>query len=192
MENKPIEWGSDGGQLLQDALILSERAQKFAIAREVAMTDSHVPYVHGGIGAGSLMTYCLTTRLLNDKLYGLARPKSFRFFMYSLVGTFSYGLYATATDLITKYYEKRADKVAGTISLEYAKGGVEFYSKILERNIALRSLMGPAGEKRFTYFGNDVEFVRQKHVPFTDRKANLENVATELSNVTSDTSKDTE
>lgn len=172
--------------MLQDSLILSERAQKFAIAREICMVDTHAPYVHGSIGAFSMLTYGLTTRFLNDKLYGHMRPKSFRLMMYSLVATFSYGVYATVTDLVTKYYENSADSMAGRINLNYARGGVEYYSKILERNMALRSLMGPNGEKRFTFYGNDVEYIRQKHVPYSTRKINLENIASQLAGIHDD------
>ncbi|ODN05878.1 Transmembrane protein [Orchesella cincta] len=183
VENKPVEWGSDGAQLLKDSLILSERAQKFAIAREIVMTNNHAPYIHGGLGASAIFAYFCTTRTLNEKLYGLARPKSFRVFMYSLVGSFAFGLWATATDILTKRYERKADERVGGMGIEYAKGGVEFYAKTLERNMALRSLMGPKGEKMFTFYGNDVEFIRQQHIPYTERKRNLEVIAENLSKV---------
>ncbi|CAL8096001.1 unnamed protein product [Orchesella dallaii] len=183
VENKPIEWGSDGGQLLKDSLVVSERAQKFAIAREIVMTDTHSPYIHGGLGGFALFTYYCITRTVNDKFYGLARPKSFRVFVYSLVGTFTFGIWATMTDVITKRYEKWADERVGSIGLDYAKGGVELYAKTLERNIALRSLMGPNGEKRFTFYGNDVEFIRQRHIPYTERKRAMEALAEKLAKI---------
>lgn len=82
--------------------------------------------------------------------------------------------------MATKYYEKWADNKVGSIGLNYAQGGVEFYAKTLQRNIALRSLMGSSGEKKYTFYGNDVEFVRQKHVPFTERKSNMEVLAEKL------------
>lgn len=60
------------------------------------------------------------------------------------------------------------------MGINYAKGGVEFYTRIIQRNIALRSLLGTDGEGKYTQFGNDVEFLRQKHVPFSVRKKNAE------------------
>lgn len=111
------------------------------------------------------------------------RPKSFRFSVYCLVGALAIGFYTTMTDLVTKYYENWVDKKVGNLNLEYAKGGIEFYSKILQRNMALRNLMGPNGEKTFTFYGNDVELIRQQHVPYTDRKKHLENIAEKLSSI---------
>jgi hypothetical protein len=83
--------------------------------------------------------------------------------------------------MMTKYYERWADRKTGKLSLDYAKGGVEFYSKILQRNMALRGLMGPSGEKMYTLYGNDVEFLRQSHVPYSERKKNMELLAEQWS-----------
>jgi len=181
VEGNFVEWGSEGGQLLQDSLVLSENAQKFGIAREYCMSDSHYVYVKGLLPAGGIMSYFMLSRTANDMLYGLYKPRSFRILIYSGIGLFSYGLWAVSMDILTKYYENAADKRAGSISLDYARGGVEFYSKILQRNMGLRHVMGTTGEKHYTFFGNDVEYIRERHVPFTKRKSNLEKLAESLS-----------
>lgn len=116
-------------------------------------------------------------------LYGLYKPRSFRIVVYAGLGTFCYGLWAVSRDILTKFYENYADKRAAG-NLSYAKGGVEFYSKTLQRNMALRSIMGPSGERLFTFFGNDVEFIRERHVPYTRRKHNLEKIAERFSGQT--------
>lgn len=52
-------------------------------------------------------------------------------------------------------HEIKADEQAANVSPSYAEGGLEFYEKILQRNTALRQLMGKEGEKLYTIFGND-------------------------------------
>lgn len=175
-----MEWGSDGGQLLQEALVLSENAQKFGIARDICMSDTNFVFVRGGMGTFSIMLYHFLSRNANDMLYGLYKPRSFRTVVYSGLTLFCFGIWAVSTDLLTKFYENYADKRAGSLHLSYATGGVEFYSKLLQKNMGLRSIMGPAGESLFTFFGNDVEFIRERHVPFTRRKHNMEKIAERL------------
>jgi len=50
--------------------------------------------------------------------------------------------------------------------------------------------MGSAGEKKYTFFGNDVEFLRERHVPFTKRKSNLEKLAESLTSTGSTTTQE--
>jgi len=175
-----VEWVSDGGLLLEEALVLSENAQKFGIARNICLADTHHVYVHGISGSLTIMLYYFLSHNANNMLYGLYKPRSFRMVVYSGLGTFCYGLWAVSRDILTKFYENYADKRAGSINMSYAKGGVEFYSKTLQRNMALRSIMGPSGESMFTLFGNDVEFIRERHVPYTRRKLNMEKLAERL------------
>jgi hypothetical protein len=145
------------------------------------LSDTHHVYVHAGMGTLTVMLYYFLSHNANNMLYGLYKPRSFRTVVYAGLGTFCFGIWSVSKDLITKLHENYADRRAGNINLNYAKGGVEFYAKTLQRNMALRTLMGPQGEKLFTLFGNDVEFIRERHVPFTRRKHNLEKIAERLS-----------
>ena len=67
-------------------------------------------------------------------------------------------------------YEQATDERVTLLGDEYAKGGVEFYTKILQRNVALRSILDDEGAKLFTAFGNDHTFFRTRHVPYTVRR----------------------
>lgn len=58
-------------------------------------------------------------------------------------------------DSTTVNHEISADERAANVSPSYAEGGLEFYEKILQRNTALRQLMGKEGEDLYTVFGND-------------------------------------
>jgi len=76
---------------------------------------------------------------------------------------------------LTKFYEERADTQASALGLNYAKGGVEFYTKLTRRNIAAREMMGVEGEKLYTKYGNcNSELLRQRHIPISIRKERAE------------------
>jgi hypothetical protein len=174
VDTKPVEWGSDDGKLLQHAIVLSENAQKFAIARELSHLDTYHVYNYGLIPSIALLLQYFLSATANDKFYGHFKPKSFRYSVYAIIGIFTYGIYATGTDALTRYYENSADSRAAALGLNYARGGVEYYTKMVQRNMALRELMGSRGESLFTKFGNYNELIRSRHVQPLIRKENLE------------------
>ena len=180
IEQKPVKWETEEGVNFQKSLILSENAQKFVIAQRLTMAESNYVYIQGGLAASSIGSYALITSYANAKLYGFYRPAFFRFLIYTFVGTFCYGVWSTTRHLYNKYLERTADETAASINIEYAKGAVEYYAKLIQRNIALRDLMGPTGEKLFTPVGNHSQFIRQKYIPLTNRKENAERVVEKL------------
>ena len=70
--------------------------------------------------------------------------------------------------------DNKVDKKVASLGQEYSQGGVEYYTKLLRRNVILRSMMGSSGENLFTKFGNDKTYIRRKHVQTTTRRDNLE------------------
>jgi len=87
-------------------------------------------------------------------------------------GSFLMGMYFLIQDSSTHFHENKSDKVISHISLDLAEGGVEFYSKILERNKSIRELMGSDGESYFTPSGDDTTLIRTPSVPITLRLDN--------------------
>ena len=73
-------------------------------------------------------------------------------------------------DFTTYQREEKADDDAAGISDEYARGALEYYSKRLQRNIAMRSLLGENGPSMYTAAGNDRELLRTPHFPFVARR----------------------
>jgi len=183
MKRKPVSWNSDGGHLFQDSLILSDNAQKFAIARELCHLNTGYVYNYALISCGALYVQYLSSVYLNIKTYGHQRPSSYRYTLYTLVGVFTFSLWAFVTDSLTKYYEKKADEGASSLGLNYARGGVELYTKVVRRNMAAREIMGADGEKLFTKYGNtNHELFRQRHIPVSLRKEQAEKRVQELLN----------
>lgn len=84
-------------------------------------------------------------------------------------GTFMTGMYFFFQDANTHETERAADKTVSSLSLELAEGGVEFYSKLLQRNKMLRELMGSTGDGLFTPSGDVSTLIRTPNIPLTHR-----------------------
>lgn len=163
---KTIHWSSPDGQALESSLILSDAAQKFAIAREISKANSHQVTLHMAINGTATFALYYLAYSFNRKANLFARPLSLRLTLYSLLGSIVFTTWLFIKDVTTYRSEESADEKAAGISEEYAKGALEFYTKILQRNLALRSLLGEEGQNLFTASGNARENFRTKHVPF--------------------------
>lgn len=167
--NSEPKWTSAAGQELLDSLILSENAQKFAIAREIHYGTTSYIYVYGGLFSISISSsYCLGSALSSKYRIRLARMP-IRLMLYTLCGLLGFGVFITLKDSVTLYWDKYADKMAALTGNGYIEGGIEYYQKVLQRNRALRHLMGDYGKKVYTTTGNDELLLRMPHLPYTNR-----------------------
>ncbi|PNF25346.1 hypothetical protein B7P43_G10935 [Cryptotermes secundus] len=151
-------------------MVLSEEAQKFAIGREIAYAQTLYVYMNSAFPAIVIISMYAFTTNCNNRLGLFGKPFALRAILYSLVGLFGFGSWAFMKDFTTVHYETQVDKEMCALGESYIKGGIEFYSKLLKRNIALRKLMGKKGEKLYTATGNDQYMMRQLHQPLTLRK----------------------
>lgn len=163
---KTIHWSSPDGQALESSLILSDAAQKFAIAREISKAASHKVTWDCVLNVSALFTVYYLAYSFNRKANLFKRPLSLRLGLYSILGSIVFTTWLFIKDFSNYHLEQSADEKAASISEEYAHGALEFYTKILQRNLALRSLLGEEGPKLFTASGNAREIFRTKHVPF--------------------------
>lgn len=187
--DEEIKWDSPEGQSLKESLILSRDAKKFAIARNLSHLSTGEPFVKGA-GSASIIGACyFLASGVNKKQNFYARPVGLRIMWYSLVSMFAYTMWVFGQDFPTCTYEKDADLAAIELGENYINGGFEFYDKILQRNIALRTLMGVDGEKLFTAGGNEQVTVRTKHLPLAMRRDYLKMKVDELRK-TDDTEKE--
>lgn len=172
INGKTVDWSSETGAALQEALVFSPEAQKFALAREVARLQSGGPVVSAAVAPlclGGVWVYSV----LIKQVFGLhTRPVLLRGGVNILalgLGAVSYFL---TSDAVGQWIDYSSDRQAAGISRDYAKGGVEFYDKILARNKTLRSLMGRKGEEMYAPSGNlfPAHLLQLKHTPYTSRR----------------------
>ncbi|XP_068203255.1 transmembrane protein 177 isoform X2 [Palaemon carinicauda] len=166
VKNEPVHWDTPAGKALKESLVFSDEAKKFAIARELAYLETGAPFGYGIFSASVIVSCYAISSHLNRKLNMFHRPRTLRALMYTAVSLFTYTSWVLCKDVACVSFEADVDKTVADISESYAKGGLEFYEKILQRNIALRSLMGEDGEKLFTAYGNDQVLFRTKHIPY--------------------------
>lgn len=172
INGKTIDWSSDDGAALKEALVFSPEAQKFAIAREVARLQAGGPVVSAAVAPVCLGGVWVYSVVLKQVFSLHAGPALFRW----AVNTVALGLgamsYFLTSDAVSQWIDYTTDRQAASVSRDYAKGGVEFYDKILSRNRTLRSLMGPKGEEMYAPCGNlfPAHLLQLKHTPYTARR----------------------
>lgn len=170
VNNESVNWSTPEARNLLRSLVLSEDAQKFALAREVLRVQTNEPMWKSVLNMTNwLMWYCLSA-VANKRLKLFEKSLQFRSAMYILTGAFCWGVWVFERDSITVRYDISTDKQLLEQGPTYVAGGKEFYEKLLARNIALRSITGKQGESKYTVGGNDYFFFRQKTMPLTYRK----------------------
>lgn len=165
-----MRWELPDGKLLQKSLVLSENAQKYAIAREIKMCDTPKRILDIAFSSFCMFLTYAAAKIGNERYNYLTKPRGLRYTYYSLVGLLFYGNYIFMKDVMQVYYESKIDEELKKESQIFAKGGKEFYSCILNRNIALRNIMGKEGTSKYTVFGNENYWFRQRHLPLVQRR----------------------
>ncbi|XP_069010866.1 transmembrane protein 177 [Embiotoca jacksoni] len=172
INGKTVDWSSEVGSALKEALVFSLEAQKFAIAREVARLQSGGPVLSAAVAPFCLSGVWVYSVVLKQ-VFGLhGGPALLRGAANALalgIGAISYFL---TSDAVSQWIDNSSDRRAAGVSRDYAKGGVEFYDKILSRNKTLRSLMGQKGEEMYAPSGNlfPAHILQLKHMPYTSRR----------------------
>ncbi|XP_026480982.1 transmembrane protein 177 isoform X2 [Ctenocephalides felis] len=171
VRQKSVDWESESGKKLASSLVLTDDEKIFGIAREI-LTAQTLKKLLLMLYPPSFVLFCygLTTNL-NRKLNLFAKPVQVRGIMYTLAIAYSYSCYIFAKDYTETYYEGVVDEQLANIGPHMALTGVNFYNKILQRNIALREFIG---DDSFTSYGNENFLIRQRRLPLTYRKEYFE------------------
>ena len=174
MESQPIDWDSAAGQKLAESMVLSYKGKAFGISREIQYANTYHLHVIAAMRAICASVAYFTGFALNRKFPLKTKLKIWaRAGIYGLIFCFFGGIYVGMAD---RYYCNRdnaVDKRAARLGPAYAEGGVEYYEKKLERNKALRTLLGSKGCKYYTIFGNEVARWHDSGVKLTTRRDNL-------------------
>ena len=167
-----MDWSTDAGSALKESLIFSSDAQKFAIAREVVHLQSGGPVLSAAVAPlclGGAWAYSVFLKHVFGLNAGSALFRGIANAVALGLGAVSYFL---ISDAVNQWNDLSSDKRAARLSRDYAKGGVEFYDKILSRNRTLRSLMGQKGQDMYAPSGNlfPAHILKLKQTPYTLRK----------------------
>lgn len=170
INEEPVDWSRNDAKVLLKMSLLSENAQKFAIANEILRIQAEEPYYNSirlALIIAVLWTLynAITYRFkLRERNVLLCRTL---YSVFPVIGTISwFGI----KDYYSYHLDCEHNKILCDMGAEYIKGGQEFYDKTVMRNRALRSLLGKTGENIYTANGNEKAFIRQKHLPLSYRK----------------------
>lgn len=170
IKDEPVDWTRHDAQTFLKAVMLSESAQKFAIAREILRIQAEEPYFNS-LGLAITVAALWTLHSIVSYRFRLREGNAIaRRTCYAAFTLFGAILWFGVKDYRSYQLDKENDEALCRLGAEYVKGGQEFYEKTLIRNRALRSLLGAHGKSIYTVFGNEETFLRQKHVPISHSK----------------------
>ncbi|XP_018365947.1 PREDICTED: transmembrane protein 177 [Trachymyrmex cornetzi] len=165
-----VDWTRQDAKAFLEAVTFSEDAQKFAIAREILQIQAEEPYFNSLLLALTIGTLWTLYNVISYR-YKLREGNAIARRM--LCGTFTlFGaiFWFGVKDYRSYQLDRKNDEALCRLGTEYIKGGQEFYEKTLNRNRALRTLLGTDGKSRYTIHGNEENFLRLKHMPISHRK----------------------
>ncbi|XP_014213510.1 transmembrane protein 177 [Copidosoma floridanum] len=155
---------------LVESLVLSEKAKKYGIAREVLMSQWNLP-LYRVLESPTIITCSIIISDVMQKRYQIfQKPLIVAVFAYFGLGLMSFATWFQIRDALNNYFEKSVDEQLAKLGRDYVEGGKEFYEKLLKRNVAVRKLLGPHGKKRYNQLGDEIRFIRHKKTPLTERK----------------------
>lgn len=163
---------TESGQMFMESLIFSESAKKYSIARELILTDNlQILFKSVSLPLTLIPMYALGYILISSLPVKPLKIRALAFFLLCNAGIFIWLLVRTA---IENYYQYDADKNVCNISAEYILGGIEYYEKLIKRNLALRNIL-PDAKNIYSEQGNKLGLISiLSELPLTYRKKYLE------------------
>lgn len=152
-------WFTDPGKMLIDSFILSEGAKKYIIAKEMGSTMNNDVPLLTFLLMGSMTTFHLMVSAFEKRKKSTVQSDMFSVLLSAFVALMFFklmhtqrsiareqngNLYAVTKGKATLKEASEASqkfKKLDTVDPEYHKHGVEYYSKQVERNLALRNLV---------------------------------------------------
>jgi len=169
-----VDWNTSAGEDLRNALVLSDKAKAFVIAREIFYAKSYGIHIDMLLQTCSLLLAYTTGSVLNESLMLTLRLKPWaRFIVFSTIAAVWLLIFVVAKDAVHCSNDNSVDRSVAKLRKIYAEGGVEYYSSVLQQNRALRTLLGRGGTKQYTHYGNVVSVWRNPSIQLTTRRDKL-------------------
>ncbi|EDW09589.1 transmembrane protein 177 isoform X1 [Drosophila mojavensis] len=169
--DRQIDWSSESGKLLEQAIVLTEDEQVFGLCKAILQLQTHRVLLNSIFPSLSFFMVYTVGHFLNLRLKLFARHGSIRFVMYNILGLFGLGSWSFMKDFNQVTDDATIDKQLATLGPEFVAAGISYYDKHLKKNIALRNLIG---DDTYTAMGNENYMLRQKSMPLTARKSFFE------------------
>ena len=170
--NQSTNWTKAAAQRLLNSLVLSNDAKRYALLREIYSVQSPLILMKAVILPAVLVfavavgEICARKGFRTQKLNKLWKLYALYASVY-LVAAFKYFLIC---DLLQVSHDQRLEvRVIQDGDLKIIGGGVEYWEKLLQRNLAFRQLLGPDGSSFFAKNGNQLYHLGSHRLPITER-----------------------
>jgi hypothetical protein len=165
------ENSSEHAKNLAEGMTLSDQAKKFGLAREIIKVKELQPHMQQGVlGATSVMICYTVAKTINDKLRLFRLTPWMRGANYILTMNMTVIFYVALKDAFNRGSQGQMDQRTASISKEYAEGGIEYYTKQMQRNAAQRELVLGA-DKIYNLKGEEgYEYIRRRNKPLAERR----------------------
>lgn len=131
--------------------------------------------------------YILGFSIINNIPANPIKIKAMAFFILCNVGVFVCFLVRTA---IENCFQNNADNQVCNLGEEYIRGGIEYYDKLIQRNLVLRNIL-PDGNNMYSEKGNELSLISVfSELSLTYRKKNLESKLKKYTNEQNETLND--
>jgi hypothetical protein len=153
-----------------ESVILSDDAKKFLIAREL---QRGIKSRHFYEATFPIIPLCIMAPIFSGMKSGLAGKK---ILLKGAVTALVFGTTLMFYFWMSDWWRRRTDQIldesAAGLGESYARGGVEFYDKMLRRHIAFRELLPEnRGKKLYNLKGESFPgLLREKQIPISVRR----------------------
>lgn len=169
MEGRALDPDLPATVALKSSLILSDNAKKYAICREILLRNTLQLYLQSCYPSFIMISLNYLSYLSKGYLGIHNNPPLIRGMFYTVLTAFGFSLWFFIKDNTSLYYENLVEHQICALGQQYIEGGLEYYTKLLERNKALRELSS-RGSSKYTVTGNETIPFRNKTIPLTVRQ----------------------
>ncbi|XP_068966244.1 transmembrane protein 177 isoform X2 [Bombus flavifrons] len=184
IQSASLQWDAEATEEFHKSLVLSENAQKFAVAQQILKVATFDPIIKSVnacadalIGVGMYEFLCLKLKVTKQQWGKNALCMSI-----AAIGTFTFTL--LTHNGLDYYRETEVNEIISKFGDKYIQGGVEYYEKLSQRNRALRVLLGSKGRYMFTPVGNQTTWFTKKRIPISEQidyfKQKMQNIQSQL------------
>ncbi|CAH0385700.1 unnamed protein product [Bemisia tabaci] len=181
IQDSPIMWDyveQEVKDKLFNSLVFSEKAIKYAMAYNCILIDGVSVAFYAFYPAllavlnGVIGDYTTQKYKLNNKPFIVKAAAALG------ICTLSVCTWISLVNVHKNVQEKTANKVVEEMDEEYLEGAIEYWSKIVDRNLALRHLMKD-GESRYSPQGKEIYLLGSPGINPVDQKAIYEKLLEE-------------
>ncbi|XP_043594430.1 transmembrane protein 177 [Bombus pyrosoma] len=184
IQSASLQWDAEATEEFHKSLILSENAQKFAIAQQILKVVTFDPIIKSFNVFADAIIGIAAYEFLRSKLKVTKQQRAKNALCMSIAAIGTFILTSSTHNELDYYRETEVNKIMSKLDDKYIQGGLEYYEKLSQKNRALRVLLGSKGTYMYTPVGNQTTWFIQKRIPISEQidyfKEKMQNIQSQL------------